>query len=88
MSIYPKFLKVKPKTLGLGPVDFALIVVSLFIGLALSLTNITTLILSAVMILVYRVLSVYFDFQMLLINRTKQSILSDLAKKDVNERSF
>lgn len=88
MSIYPKFLKVKPKTLGLGPVDFGLIVASLIIGLVLSLSNITTLILSAVMILVYRVLSVYFDFQMLLISGTKQSILSDLAKKDVNERSF
>lgn len=88
MSTYPKFLKIKPKTLGLGPIDFIIIIFSLAVGLFLSFSNMATIGLCGFMILLFRVLTTYFDFQVLLLKNSKTSILSDLAKKDINERSF
>lgn len=88
MTTYPKFLKNTPKTLGLGPQELFLIVSIITMGLILQASNLQVIGLILVSIALNKMIRHYIDLKTIFVPKVKQSIFSDLGKKDYYDRAI
>ena len=88
MNQYPKFLSSKPKVLGLSMSDLGIIVAVLILAIIFSIPNEVVLMLSVALIFLSKLIYKYIDIKALFLNPKTQTILSDLAKKDLNDHSL